>query len=292
MKIPPALQALSWLGLASLAAGAESRSAAPPDPVAGVIVPTKPILLFNGKDLAPFYTWLVDHQFNDPNQVFRVVERVDGAPAIRVSGENWGVLVTKAAYANYHLVVEYRWGLLTWGRRLTRAMDSGILVHGRGREGASSPDFNGPWMNSIECQLIEGGTGDFIRVRGHDQEGRVSIPSLTGTARRLINGKTVWDPKGETLVFGEGGAPGRLSWSGHDPYAKDELGFRGIQDVEKPVGQWNRIELICRVDTITIVLNGQVINQATQCSLTAGKILFQSEGAEVFFRRIELHPLR
>jgi hypothetical protein len=34
-----------------------------------------------------------------------------------------------------------------------------------------------------------------------------------------------------------------------------------------------------------------VVNAGTSASLTRGKILFQSEGAELFFRKIELTPL-
>jgi hypothetical protein len=33
------------------------------------------------------------------------------------------------------------------------------------------------------------------------------------------------------------------------------------------------------------------VNGGTGSSLREGKLLFQSEGAEIFFRRIELHPL-
>ena len=40
------------------------------------------------------------------------------------------------------------------------------------------------------------------------------------------------------------------------------------------------------------MLNGKVVNKGIACSHTKGKILFQSEGAEVFFRRIELQPLK
>ena len=68
-------------------------------------------------------------------------------------------------------------------------------------------------------------------------------------------------------------------------------GFRGKQDVEKPVGEWNRLECICDGDKITNVLNGTVVNVGTKASHTKGKILFQSEGAEIFFRRIDLKPL-
>ena len=39
-------------------------------------------------------------------------------------------------------------------------------------------------------------------------------------------------------------------------------------------------------------LHGKVVNQGYDASHKRGKILFQSEGAEVFFRTIELHPLK
>ena len=69
-------------------------------------------------------------------------------------------------------------------------------------------------------------------------------------------------------------------------------GFRGKHDVEKKAGEWNTLECICAGDKITIILNGTVVNVGMKASHTKGKILFQSEGAEVFFRRIELLPLK
>jgi hypothetical protein len=62
-------------------------------------------------------------------------------------------------------------------------------------------------------------------------------------------------------------------------------------DAEKPTGQWNTIEVICDGDKIVNIVNGVVVNEATQASLTKGRILLQSEGAEVFYRKVELKPL-
>ena len=67
---------------------------------------------------------------------------------------------------------------------------------------------------------------------------------------------------------------------------------RGRQDVEKPVGQWNRLECIAEGQEITIVLNGAVVNHAIDVRPRKGRIQVQSEGAEVLFRRIDLVPLR
>src|SRR5512141_1698696 len=68
-------------------------------------------VLFNGRDLTNFYTWLVDSKYNDPDRVFSVVDQVDGAPAIRVSGQHWGAFITREEFSNYRLVAEFRWGL-------------------------------------------------------------------------------------------------------------------------------------------------------------------------------------
>jgi hypothetical protein len=48
----------------------------------------------------------------------------------------------------------------------------------------------------------------------------------------------------------------------------------------------------CHGGNITNFVNGHVGNVATQSRLRKGKLLFQSEGAEIFYRRIELTPLK
>ncbi len=64
------------------------------------------------------------------------------------------------------------------------------------------------------------------------------------------------------------------------------------RDAEKPLGEWNVVEVICDGGKITNIINGVVVNQGTNASVTRGRILLQSEGAEVFFRNIELTPLK
>jgi hypothetical protein len=39
-------------------------------------------------------------------------------------------------------------------------------------------------------------------------------------------------------------------------------------------------------------VNGKLVNEGTDPSPANGKILFQSEGAEVYFRDIKLYPLQ
>ena len=247
----------------------------------------KTLRLFNGRNLQGFYGWLVNHHYDDPNLVFSVVE-IDGGPAIRVSGEDWGGFATRERHADYHLTFEYRWGAKTWGARADRTKDSGVLLHCQGRDGNTARDFNGPWMQSQECQIIQGGTGDFIMVGGFDESGNRVVPRLTATVSKDRDNETVYDPKG-TLTELQGG---RINWFGRDPDWVDRLNFRGKNDVESPDDQWTKVECICDRDSITNIVNGTVVNTATKSSLTSGKIQFQSEGAEIYFRNITLRPVR
>jgi 3-keto-disaccharide hydrolase len=64
------------------------------------------------------------------------------------------------------------------------------------------------------------------------------------------------------------------------------------KDAEKPQGEWNTVEVICDGDKITNIVNGVVVNEGTESSVTKGRILLQSEGAEIYFRRVELKKLR
>ena len=58
----------------------------------------------------------------------------------------------------------------------------------------------------------------------------------------------------------------------------------------KPPGQWNDYEIIAKGGTVTLRLNGQQVNQATECDVVAGPILLTAEGNPIQFRNIELVP--
>jgi hypothetical protein len=233
------------------------------------------IKLFDGHSLNGWYTFLQNRgRDNDPNNVFTVV---DGK--IRISGEEWGCITTDEEYADYKLVVEFRWGELTYEPRLENARDCGLLLHSQGEDGGSQ----GIWMHSIECQIIEGGTGDFIVVGD-------------GSEKFQITCNVRSEKQGKALYYESDGHPqtinkGRINWSGRDPEWKDILGFRGKYDKEKPAGEWNTLECVAFEGQISIFLNGTLVNKAIDVKPNRGRIQIQSESAEIFFRRIELTPL-
>ncbi len=232
----------------------------------------RPLLKFNGKDLTGFYAYTKPHQYEDPNGVFTVKDGL-----LHISGEEFGGVATCGNFQNYHLITEWKWGGKTWPPRVDKSRDSGILLHCVGPDGA----VGGQWMESIECQIIEGGCGDLLMVGG------LGKPSLT-CETRVGPDKQLYYEKGGNAVTKDAG---RYNWWGRDPEWKDVLGVRGASDVENPMGEWNTMEVICEGDTITNIVNGFVVNVGTKSSLTMGKIQFQSEGAEILFRKIEVRPL-
>ena len=60
--------------------------------------------------------------------------------------------------------------------------------------------------------------------------------------------------------------------------------------MEKPVGEWNTLEVVVERDRITNILNGVVVNVGINPTYMRGKIMIQSEGAEMFVRRVDLYP--
>jgi hypothetical protein len=214
-----------------------------------------PVVLFDGRDLGAFDSFVRGQGLNaDTGHVFRVENGV-----IHVSGTEFGYLVTKRAFRHYRLHAEFRWGEGTFGSRAGKARDSGILYHVQG------PDK--VWPRSIELQIQEGATGDFWMT---------DSASVTGR-----DGKRVTGPAGRASPidrFGKG------PWQNVAGY-RDPNG-----EVERPRGEWNVLELVVVADTVRHYVNGKLVNEGTRPFPAEGKILFQSEGAEVYFRNVVLYP--
>jgi len=70
-------------------------------------------------------------------------------------------------------------------------------------------------------------------------------------------------------------------------------------DAEKPHGEWNDIELITLGDSCIYVVNGKVVmrlyNSRTMnegVSVKSGKIMLQSESAEVYYKDIYIKSIK
>jgi hypothetical protein len=213
----------------------------------------------------------------DPLDVFTVVNDVDGRPAIRISGEVFGELRTTGAFKDYHLKLQFKWGDKKWPPRdkPETPRDSGLLYHVHAEPGAGGRT----WARSIELQIQEHDVGDLYAV-GSAIAVRARV--RPGTRPALYD----YDPTGEWTFFSQSqGAPGRCIKQ---------------PDNENPTGEWNTVELIAFGDDSIHIVNGKVvmrlhgpvrIDGELPTPITSGPIILQSEGAEVFYRDIEIRPI-
>jgi hypothetical protein len=228
-------------------------------PIPGAAVPPHkaPIVLFNGLDLSQFDTYIRGRGANnDPEHVFKAEEGV-----IHVSGKEMGFIITKQSFHRFYLRADFKWGEGTFGERAGQARDSGILYNIQGEQKV--------WPQSVEFQIKEGETGDFWLTDG---------AALTG-----VDAKRVTGPPGSALNIGH---------IDKGP-EKNVVGFRNTSgEFEKAHGQWNKLEVVVDDQVVRQYVNGKLANVGTDPFPKNGKILFQSEGAEVFFRNIQISPLR
>ena len=73
-------------------------------------------------------------------------------------------------------------------------------------------------MHSIECQIIEGGTGDFIVIGDGSDQFQITC----NVAAEKQGGSFIFQPDGHTETIQQG----RIHWLYRDPEWEDILGFR------------------------------------------------------------------
>lgn len=232
---------------------------------------------FDGQGLAGFTKWLQDSKHEDPQSDYRVTDKM-----IHIGGRGMGYLATNDSYRDYHLSVECKWGDRMDGSKYVR--NSGILLHATGPHG----NARGIWMASIECQLAQGCEGDLIVIRGKDTAGKVIPVTLTSDTRMASDGRTRWQRGGAKTVY----SGKQFWWSMHEPGFQELLDSRGRDDVASPLGQWTLVECICAGSRITIKINGTVVNECYDVFPTVGRILLENEKNEIYFRNLQIRPLR
>jgi Domain of Unknown Function (DUF1080) len=60
---------------------------------------------------------------------------------------------------------------------------------------------------------------------------------------------------------------------------------------EKPNGEWNTMEVVCKANTIEVFVNGVLQNKGTNLNISKGFICLQSEGKDIEFRNVFLTKL-
>lgn len=211
---------------------------------------------------------------NDPLNVFKM-EQENGSPLLHISGKIYGGLSTKQELGDYHLKAEFKWGTRKYEPRLNNKRDNGILYHAKGSHGA----FWNVWMTSQEMQIQEADMGDYYSI-GPGMDIRATYKSIDNELA------WIYDPAAPLKAMGMGQPDGRC---------------RRGRNNEKPNGEWNTIELICLGQKSLHVVNGEVVMvlensrdwqpNGSPGPLTNGKIQIQSEGAEAYYRNIQIRPI-
>lgn len=131
----------------------------------------------------------------------------------------------------------------------------GVLVH------ASAPRaLYKMFPKSIEVQLMHGNAGDFWCIVED-----IKVPDME-TRRGPMEEWGITEGKQRRIVNLTDGS-------------------------EKPLGEWNTMEIRCYNNIIKVWLNGDLVNHGFDCTASEGQIALQAEGAEVEFRKVTLQPL-
>jgi Domain of Unknown Function (DUF1080) len=233
--------------------------------------------LFNGRDLTGWYTFLQKHgKGSDPD---RIVTIEDGSihlykHAAEGSAVVMGYISTEREYGDYHFRFQYRWGAKKFQPRLALKRDAGFYYHILG------PDQ--VWPQALQFQVEQTNVGDLITLYGF-QVDTWSDPKTFSDEMPTFLGPRAG---GKERVMGGKGLAYQKHLAGN--FERDE---------------WNTAEVIAQRDTVTHILNGEVVNRAinvrlvdpanpgTPRPITRGRLALEIEAAEITFRNVEIKML-
>jgi hypothetical protein len=67
--------------------------------------------------------------------------------------------------------------------------------------------------------------------------------------------------------------------------------IKRLADAERPAGEWNSLKITVKNGKIMQELNGIIVNEGDNCSVSEGRVLLQYEGYPIDFRKVELTKL-
>lgn len=102
---------------------------------------------------------------------------------------------------------------------------------------------------------------------------------------------SIW-PKCVECQLKAGSAGDFVCMSGTDMNERRDKAVRSVKKLaessEKPAGEWNKMEVTCISNTITVYVNRVLQNKATGLNVNSGHICLQSEGKDLEFRNVVL----
>lgn len=76
------------------------------------------------------------------------------------------------------------------------------------------------------------------------------------------------------------------------PGAATPIKSHAAPDSERPAGEWNSMDVVCRDGTVEVAINGVAQNRVTGANPSSGRIGIQLEGAPYELRNVRITPLR
>jgi len=243
--------------------------------------------LFNGKDFTGFYTVFKTAKKGPDTDGYFKVETVDGEPAVHVMGfpvletkRDFGYFVTEKEYGDFDLKFQYKWGEKKHPPRAKAKRDAGCIYFVNGEDQV--------WPDGVECQVQEGDTGD-LWVVGKT----ISVNATIKDEPANSKGEFTYSSTGKSVTVSK-----RQQYKDATGAMKDVDGRIVQQQTADALTGWNTVEVIAKGNTSVHIVNGRIVNRLTDMQfidggkpLDHGKILFQAEGSEVYYRDMEIRPL-
>lgn len=134
------------------------------------------------------------------------------------------------------------------------------------------------WRFPVDGILSSNGSGVVIRAGGifsNDADPR-------GIEIDISESKT-----GDFICYGTPLANSKRKIAGETQQRLERLAVAEL----RPIGKWNRTEIFCDQDRITVTMNGKLVNEATGARVKKGEICFRSQNTAIEFRKIRLTPI-
>lgn len=226
--------------------------------------------MFNGRDLAGWYTWMPSRgRDSDPLGMFRIEDGV-----LHILGSDvdpaqfeFGYIATEREYESFRVRFEYKFGDRHY---VDFPKDSGFFVAVVGEDKI--------WPRAQECQVMVMDTGSTYLFEQATLD-------------------TTIDPDNPNPTYREGGIA----------YTSPRIAVpypRVSRDTQRDVADdWNTVEVIVDGEASEFIVNGYTTFRSTarrqpdpdfpddprhDIPLTRGRILIQQEGAEIYYRNVEI----
>jgi hypothetical protein len=150
--------------------------------------------------------------------------------------------------------------------------------------------------------LISGNPYGYMRTKEKYSNYRLHVewrwPTEATNSGVFVNAQlpdTIW-PKCIECQLAAGKAGDFICAGGSDMNERSDKSVKSVKKLaassEKPVGEWNIMEVVCNSNTIEVTVNGVSQNKGTGVLPDEGYICLQSEGKDIQFRNVYLSKLK